>query len=336
MFIDFQFQRKCVTRLKYIHQFRLLAVRTMSTAEKDLDSIIKCLPPVLSETKHKGQAGRIGIIGGSLEYTGAPYFAGIAALKCGADLSYIFCMKDAAGPIKSYSPELIVLPFLDDEHGRCLTLSRLVNIHSLVIGPGLGENVDVQSLVVSIIQCIKENKKSLSKISLVFDADGIGLLTENKDILQDYSGSVYVTPNANEIKKLAFAYFGRRDINTEDDAALQRLAESINTNAVLILKGQCDKIITRTTSHRCSVSGSLRRVGGQGDLISGSLGLFSYWAHLLREKENTSIPPEVIASYSACAITRLCSRFAYEEKGRSMITSDMIAQIEKAFKTCFG
>jgi ATP-dependent NAD(P)H-hydrate dehydratase len=32
---------------------------------------------------HRGEAGRIGIIGGSFEYTGAPYYAGIAALKVG-------------------------------------------------------------------------------------------------------------------------------------------------------------------------------------------------------------------------------------------------------------
>lgn len=330
-----QFRKQCIPLVRLV-PFRLFVTQAMSATEIDLDSVIKCLPPPLSEFKHKGQAGRIGIIGGSHEYTGAPYFAGITALKCGADLTYIFCMKDAAGPIKSYSPELIVLPFLDDEHGRCLTTSRLVNLHSLVIGPGLGENVDVQSLVVSIIQYIKENKKTLSKVSLIFDADGIGLLTDNKDILRDYAGSVYLTPNANEIKKLSFAYFGRRDISTEDDAFLQKLAGSINTNAVLILKGQKDKIITNTTSHTCSVTGSLRRVGGQGDLLSGSLGLFSYWANLLREKEEQiSVPVEVIASYSACSITRLCSRFAYEGRGRSMITSDMVAQIEKAFKTCF-
>lgn len=45
-----------------------------------LSSLISCIPP-LDGGSHKGQAGRIGIIGGSLEYTGAPYFAGISALK---------------------------------------------------------------------------------------------------------------------------------------------------------------------------------------------------------------------------------------------------------------
>lgn len=310
----------------------------MSTVpEKELQAAAKTLPPALSESKHKGQAGRIGIIGGSSEYTGAPYFAGITALKSGADLTYIFCMKDAAIPIKSYSPELIVLPFLDAEHGKSLTTSRLLNIHSLVIGPGLGEYVDVHQLIVSIIQYIKENKKILSRISLIFDADGIGLLADNKDVLQNYAGPIYITPNANEIKKLAFAYFGRRDINTDDEPSLQELVSKINPNAVLILKGEQDKIITSNGTYTCSIPGSLRRCGGQGDILSGSLGLFSYWANLYKESEDkqSDIPPEVIAGFSACSITRLCSKFAYEEKERAMVTSDMLAQIGKACKTFF-
>jgi ATP-dependent NAD(P)H-hydrate dehydratase len=69
--------------------------------------------PQLTNNMHKGEAGRIGIIGGSLEYTGAPYYAGISALKVGCDLVHIFCPASAAIPIKSYSPELIVHPLLD-------------------------------------------------------------------------------------------------------------------------------------------------------------------------------------------------------------------------------
>ena len=52
--------------------------------------------PHLDTDRHKGQAGRIGIVGGSLEYTGAPYFAAISALKVGADLVHVFCPDAAA------------------------------------------------------------------------------------------------------------------------------------------------------------------------------------------------------------------------------------------------
>ena len=42
--------------------------------------------PKLTADLYKGQCGRIGVFGGCIMYTGAPYFAAISALKAGADL----------------------------------------------------------------------------------------------------------------------------------------------------------------------------------------------------------------------------------------------------------
>lgn len=73
-----------------------------------LQQIVCSIIPPLSSDLHKGQAGRIAVIGGSRDFTGAPYFAGISSLKVGADLSYVICTQDAAPAIKCYSPELMV------------------------------------------------------------------------------------------------------------------------------------------------------------------------------------------------------------------------------------
>lgn len=59
--------------------------------------------------------GRVAVIGGSKDYTGAPFYAADGALKFGADLSFIYCSTSAAIPIKSYSPELMVTPFYDEK-----------------------------------------------------------------------------------------------------------------------------------------------------------------------------------------------------------------------------
>lgn len=96
--------------------------------------------PKLTSKLHKGECGRIGVIGGCLEYTGAPYFAAMSSLKLGADLAYVICFRDAAPVIKSYSPELIVYPFLDDPQALSKIIPCLERVHSLVIGPGLGRD----------------------------------------------------------------------------------------------------------------------------------------------------------------------------------------------------
>lgn len=69
----------------------------------------ECILP-LSSSSYKGSSGRVGVLGGSARYTGAPYYASMAALKVGADLAFCFCAEEASIPIKCYSPELMVAP----------------------------------------------------------------------------------------------------------------------------------------------------------------------------------------------------------------------------------
>lgn len=71
----------------------------------------RVVPPLTFDT-YKGQAGRIGVVGGCEEYTGAPIFSSMTALRTGAELVHVFCTKNAAIPIKSFSPDLIVHPIL--------------------------------------------------------------------------------------------------------------------------------------------------------------------------------------------------------------------------------
>ena len=65
--------------------------------------LLRYIVPSLDGSRHKGQCGRVGIIGGSQDFTGAPYYAGMAALRTGADLVYVFTAKEAATAIKAYA-----------------------------------------------------------------------------------------------------------------------------------------------------------------------------------------------------------------------------------------
>lgn len=78
-------------------------------------SLLSPLIPPLSPSAYKGQAGRIGVVGGSADYTGAPFFAAYSAMRCGADLGFVVCTPGAAGTIKGYAPDLIVTPALRED-----------------------------------------------------------------------------------------------------------------------------------------------------------------------------------------------------------------------------
>jgi ATP-dependent NAD(P)H-hydrate dehydratase len=72
--------------------------------QKSLIKSISSILPGLTNRSFKGDNGRIAVIGGSYEFTGAPFYSAISALKVGADLGHIFCSKSSSISIKSYSP----------------------------------------------------------------------------------------------------------------------------------------------------------------------------------------------------------------------------------------
>lgn len=115
--------------------------------------------PTLSHERHKGQLGRVGVLGGSADYTGAPFYAAKAALLFGADLVFVFCDQQALIPIKSYSPEFMVTALYDsaleqrkdqdqdqkkEQKGESEKImvekmrASLWRLHVVVMGPGLG------------------------------------------------------------------------------------------------------------------------------------------------------------------------------------------------------
>lgn len=120
----------------------------MSFLEKTLLNVRKMIPPLLDRF-HKGQAGKIGIIGGSESYTGAPYYSCMSCMLFGADLGHIICEPGAGSVIKTYSPNLIVHPIMRLSSCKLegviddivANISRLLeHLHVLVVGPGLGRD----------------------------------------------------------------------------------------------------------------------------------------------------------------------------------------------------
>jgi ATP-dependent NAD(P)H-hydrate dehydratase len=86
---------------------------------------------------------------------------------------------------------------------------------------------------------------------------------------------------------------------------------------VVVRKGIVDVISDGKFAAHCGVTGSPRRVGGQGDVLCGVMGVFNHWAA-------KSPCPGVLAASAACALTRIASRKAYAVNKRSMLTSDIL------------
>ena len=108
--------------------------------------------------------------------------------------------------------------------------------------------------------------------------------------------------------------------------------------------------------------GSNRRCGGQGDVLSGNLGVALYWAISRREhyenkafkishpdantastasnanshqctNDDVLIPPTVMGSILASMVTKRASQYAFQDRRRSMTTPDVINTIGMSFES---
>jgi ATP-dependent NAD(P)H-hydrate dehydratase len=291
--------------------------------------MVRSIVPKLSPHFYKGQCGRIAVVGGCKEYTGAPYFAAISAMKVGADLSHVICAREAAPVIKSYSPELIVHPILDSDNALSQIADLLPKMHCVVIGPGLGREEHLLQAVKGVI----EKARSL-KLPLVIDADGVYLLSLEPKVIHGCTQAI-LTPNVVEFSRLYSAVLGRKSCNHLDEVS--ELSRALG-NVTIVKKGREDVIANARQILVCKAEGSSRRCGGQGDLLAGSMGTFSHWAHTQSDvkcNELTTYGATMCAAYAACLLTRECAKHAFSLMQRSTTTSDLIASIHHVFSSYF-
>lgn len=308
--------------------------------------------PSLGQGKHKGQAGKVAVLGGCREYTGAPYFAAISALKLGADLSHVFCSKDAATVIKSYSPELIVHPVMreswdagvaadGDERDDLVkqvvadVAKWLPRFDCLVIGPGLGRDPLLMECVARIMRDARRDG-----IPMVIDGDGLTIVTEQPELVKGYPLAI-LTPNVNEHKRLIAKMLGepKENIGSEDMGGQLRHLAQLLGGVTVVQKGPSDRISDGTHLLECSEFGSPRRCGGQGDVLSGSTATFMAWARQWSEEEEGETKgssggqspltdnPAMMAAYAGCLLVRHAAMAAFQRHKRSTVTTDIIQGI---------
>lgn len=297
------------------------ATKTVTMTSAMFPSVDSCLQvfrraaPALDGVSYKGQAGKIAIIGGSLEYTGAPYFAAMAAMRGGAELSFVYCAESAAPAIKAYSPDLIVYPGFHALGKDCESLDRM---HAIVLGPGLGRTDDAATVVARVLGYVCEKPKPL-----VVDADGLWFIAKSaklREMIRDGPRNlkVLLTPNKVEMDRLQASMH----VSQAED-----VVKWFKGRVVLVQKGRFDRIMAESCCVEVSNSGSLKRVGGQGDFLAGLLALCSAWMTKAAGPYDRSLLDRAIEDVApavcACLLTRAAAHRAFLKHGRSLLASDI-------------
>ncbi|NOZ89057.1 MAG: NAD(P)H-hydrate epimerase, partial [Crenarchaeota archaeon] len=185
----------------------------------------------------KGRGGRVLIVGGSEEYTGAPIIAGLAAEAAGVDLVFIASTPNVAAAAAS-RPTLIPVrleghPSLHPDHlGRLLPL--LQRVDAVAVGMGLGS----RSETIEAVEKLVEEARRLGK-PVVVDADALKAAGERPSILQ--GPRTVATPHDREYERA----FGEAPPPVtcipERVAAAARAARS-RQGLVVLLKGPVDVV----------------------------------------------------------------------------------------------
>jgi len=213
-------------------------------------------------------------------------------------------------------------------------IGMLDRLHVIVIGPGLGRDPAMQETCARVIT---EAKKK--NISFVLDADGLFLAQTRPELVKGYKECI-LTPNIVEFGRLAKAQ--NIDMEEGDKSKLcEKLANAFG-GVTIIQKGASDYISNGKFTLVSEGEGGLKRSGGQGDTLTGSLATLLAYRQAYLEKiwdhDGDMQPDELLAlcAYGGSAITRECSRLAFKEKGRSLQAADLTEHVHTAFLDIIG
>jgi len=227
--------------------------------EKIKKQDIKKIFPIRAEDSHKGDNGRMIIVGGSIDYYGAPVLSALGALYSGVDLIYMFVPECNFEVTRSIYPDFIVRKFSSDyfnEKAIPEILDMSENCQSLLIGPGVSDHEGVLDSVAELVGKLK--------IPTVLDSEAIQVVKRSE---MQFNQEVLVTPHTREFEKLMDQTHGFTD-EEEKITFLKNGARKFNVN--ILLKGQYDLICTPAQDVFVNETGNPgMTVGGSGDVLSG-------------------------------------------------------------------
>ncbi|HUI86694.1 MAG TPA: NAD(P)H-hydrate dehydratase [Nitrososphaerales archaeon] len=273
------------------------------------ESFVEKAMPVRKAAAHKRMNGTVCVVGGSRLYHGAPYLCASGAMRAGVDLVYVAVPSVIAAPIRSLSPDLIVVPLPDGKLTRgnvTKIMAWAKNIDCYAVGPGLGAQNPEE--VASAVNRLKGESRSI-----VIDADAL-----RPSILPHLKNArAVVTPHSGEFERL---FSTTLPAETEGRAQIAA-AKAKEAGVTVLLKGPTDVI---TDGERVALNNAhspAMTVGGTGDVLTGvTAGLLAKGAEPFD------------AACLAAFINGSAGLLAAKEYGLHITASDVVNRIANVMK----
>ena len=294
------------------------------------DEAPEALLPVRKKNSNKGTYGKVLVIAGSKNMSGAAYFAATAAYRMGSGLVRILTAQENREILQRQIPEAILTTYETLEEGiseaDAESIREAVNWASvIVLGPGLGMSL-MSARIVNYVICE-------CKVPLVIDADGLNiisrLVTEKVPSEEGIEGRIrylaellpagtILTPHKKELSVLTGIPLADLVGCLIDSSAL-----CTYNNELIYVKKDVRTIVSFSNSDYINVSGNDgMATAGSGDVLAGMI------AGLLAQGESPKM-----AAMSGCYLHGLAGDAAAKKQGpRSMLASDILEAIPELLK----
>ena len=217
--------------------------------------VCQMLPPRRADG-HKGTFGRVYLCGGCPGYTGAPVYAGEAAVRTGSGLVFVGVPGEAY-PVAAARCACAMAHPAPADYGELL--ERVSACGAVLIGPGLGRSPETDQTVRRLLEDCR--------VPVVLDADGINAISAHIDVLdrrrgRPEGGETVLTPHEGEFLRLG------GDLSLGRERAAADFAR--RHGCVLVLKGPGTLVagpegrLLRNPTGNCGMA-----KGGSGDVLAG-------------------------------------------------------------------
>lgn len=220
------------------------------------EKILKELIPERKAYSNKGNYGKILIIAGSKDITGAAYFSALASYRAGAGVVTVLTSEHIEEYLKSIVPEAIVASY-SDENACEVALNHVTKASVIVLGPGIAVNDVSRKLVKTVV--------SNATCPIIVDADGLNVISEDDSLMFNKAQYIF-TPHIGEMMRLSKK--GKDEIldnliKTASDYAKEKGIICVLKDAATVVASPNGDIYINTSG--CSAMAK----GGSGDVLTG-------------------------------------------------------------------
>ena len=266
---------------------------------------------------NKGDYGYVGIMGGSLEYSGAVKLANLSAsaMRAGCGVVRLIVPEGIAKAVAPYLLEQTIFPMNDNANKMVFSEEQineaLAKLKALAIGMGWGQSEEYEK----ILEYILGNYN----IPVVIDADGLNTISKmNMDILKSTKCKVILTPHLKEFERLSKIKV--EDIKKEEITIAKDFAKKYDV--ILLLKGPTTVVTDGEKVYLVKRGCPGMATAGSGDVLSGILvGLLGY------------NEPDILTVATGAYLNGIAGEIAQEKyTDISMIASDTVKCLPEAIK----